>query len=262
VFYILSFLFGASIGSFVQVVVSRLHVAPIVKARSKCLSCGEALRAYDLIPFFSYLFLRGKCRYCKTPYGLESLLIEVIYGISFVLLYITIISGQPNLFHMLSYFLYYTVLFAVLGIIALYDRKHTYIPVLFLFMYCFLTLLMLFVRHMFEPTSLTLLAPIIIALPFLLLFIVTKGRGVGFGDVLLFLGVGAFFGIEQGVAVLMLSIWMGAIVGSMLYLIDKKKVNGKTQLPFVPFIVVAFLIVLFTDIDIFSIANLFATWYH
>lgn len=245
-----------------QVVATRLHVASIIKGRSKCLSCGEALRAYDLIPFVSYLLLRGKCRYCKSSYGVESLIVELIYGVVFVFLYTKLFVVGVPLLHAALYFAYYSCLFGLLGVIALYDRRHTYIPTSFLFGFCGLTLVILAIRYMDDPTTMTLLAPLIVAFPFLVLWLLTKGKGVGFGDIVLFFGVGAFFGVEQGIAVLMVSIWIGAVAGSILYLIKRKQKDFTTQLPFVPFIVIAFLIVLFTDIDIISIANTFGKWYH
>ena len=258
-FAILYFFLGASIGSFVQVVVTRMHVAPSAKARSKCRSCGEALRAYDIIPILSYLYLRGKCRYCKVNFGVSALVIEIIYGLVFVALSHFILLGQATLWAATGWLIYYTLLFIVLGIIALYDRLHTYIPVLYLMFYCVLTFVMLALRYMYEPTSLVLIAPLIVAAPFLVIWVLSKGKALGFGDVLLFAGVGAFFGIAQGLAVLLLSIWSGAIVGSIMYLIQRKKGNVNANvIPFVPFIVFAFLIVLFTDIDVFSVASLFA----
>jgi prepilin signal peptidase PulO-like enzyme (type II secretory pathway) len=117
---------------------------------------------------------------------------------------------------------------------------------------------MLIIRFINEPSSLTLLSPVIVALPFLIMWIITKGKGLGFGDVLLFLGVGAFFGVAQGLAVLFISVWIGAIVGVVIYLMRRKKEIKNTAMPFVPFIMIAFLFVLFTDIDIFSIAHIFA----
>ncbi len=271
--YLVSFIFGAAIGSFVQVVVSRLYVAPIIKSRSKCLSCGEALRVSDLIPIISYLWLKGKCRYCKSVYGVESLLVEIFYGTVFVILYGTIIASQIDITHKIGYGLYYTILFIVLGVIALYDKRHSFIPARFLLAFIGLTLAMFCYRYLGmtpdESKSLFLLSPVVAALPFLTLFIITRGRGVGFGDVILFFGVGAFFGIEQSMAVLMISVWLGAIVGVILYILDKQyktKTNHvafvSKAIPFVPFIVIAFLIVLFTDIDIFSIANLLSRWYY
>jgi prepilin signal peptidase PulO-like enzyme (type II secretory pathway) len=75
---------------------------------------------------------------------------------------------------------------------------------------------------------------------------------------LLFLGVGAFFGVNQGIAVLLLSVWMGALYGIYVRYFSDQKGKKQVAVAFVPFIVIAFLIVLFTDIDVFSIASLFA----
>lgn len=256
-FYLLSFLYGAAIGSFVQVVATRLNVAPIIKSRSKCLSCGEALRVSDLIPVFSYLFLRGACRYCKVPYGKDALIIEVGFGVVFALLYHFILMyAAPAL--LLGWLVYYTLVFISLGVIALYDYRHSYVPVVFLALFSFLSIIMLFIRYIDEPSAAVLLGPLVVSLPFLLIWLITKGRALGFGDVLLYMGVGAFFGIEQGLAVLLLSIWLGALVGIVIYLMRRKKNTTNTAIPFVPFIVIAFLVVLFTDTSIFAIASLFA----
>ena len=257
-FYVLSFIFGVSIGSFVQVVATRLNVAPIIKSHSKCLSCGEALRIFDLIPLFSYLFLRGKCRYCKSPFGKENLIVEVFYGVIYVLLFHFILLGQGSLLVSGFWFVYYSLLFIVLGVIALYDLKHTYLPALYLVFYGVLTICMLGIRYMYEGDLFVFFSPIIIGLPFVLLWVLSRGKWIGFGDIVLFLGVGAFFGVAQGLAVLLISIWLGAIVGVMTYVMRKNHGNTNTAIPFVPFIVIAFLVVLFTDIDIFYIAELFA----
>lgn len=255
---ILSFIFGASIGSFVQVIASRLHVAPIMKGRSKCLSCGEALRASDLVPVISYLWLRGKCRHCKSVYGVSALVVEVLFGVTFVVLYQLIIKDQVSLLVSLLWLVYYTVLFGTLGVMALYDRAHSYIPSMFLYGYLALTAIMYCMRIVNDPHVLTMVSPVFVAMPFLLVWLITRGRGLGFGDVILFFGVGMFFDSLQGLAVLMVSVWLGAIVGIYIKYISKQRLSGTTAIPFVPFIVIGFLIVLFTDIDIFSIAMSFS----
>lgn len=255
---ILAFFFGASVGSFVQVIASRLHVAPIMKGRSKCLSCGEALRPYDLIPVFSYIFLQGKCRYCKSVYGVSTLVVELLFGMVFLLLYLLIVKGQPTLLMSVMWLIYYTFLFGTLGVMALYDKVHSYIPFSFLASYLFLTSILFVKRVVEDPHILTLLSPIFVALPFFLIWFITKGRGLGFGDVILFFGVGAFFGSLQGFAVLMISVWLGAIFGIYYKYIVKKEKSISTAIPFVPFIVLAFIVVLFTDINVFSIAIWFS----
>lgn len=257
-FEILSFIFGASIGSFVQVIATRLNVAPVMKSRSKCLSCGEALRIPDLVPVLSYLFLGGKCRYCKSIFGVSALIIEISFGLVFVLLYKLVLSGQASMIVSFAWLCYYTLLFVTLGVIALYDKAHNYIPAVFLYVYGILTFLMMVFRYMNDPSWGVLLDPVLTALPFLLLWLITKGRGLGFGDILMFLGVGAFFAFSQGVVVLLLSVWIGAIVGLYLKYFGMYKGKQNIAIPFVPYIVVAFIIVLFTDIDIYSVATLFA----
>lgn len=257
--YLLSFFYGAAIGSFVEVVVTRFGVAPVYASRSKCLSCGEALRIIDLIPIFSYLFLRGRCRHCAVPYGKRTLLVEAMFGFFFVLLYHTILlhASYADAF---TWLIYYTLLLISLGVIALYDLKHTYVPVTYLMLFLALSLVMLGIQYGHVPVSATLLGPVVIALPWLLIWLISKGKALGFGDVLLFAGVGAFFGIEQGFAVLLVSVWMGAVVGVCIYIwkqLQRKSVTT-TAIPFVPFIVAAFLLVLFTDMSIFSIASYFS----
>ena len=256
---ILAFLYGASVGSFVQVIASRLHVAPIIKGRSKCLSCGEALRVLDLVPLLSYIFLRGKCRYCKSVYGISALIIELLFGITFLLLYQVILSGGDSLLFTFGLLVYYSLLIGVLGVMALYDRAHSFIPSSFLLLYLLLVLGMFVVRIVGNPSVLTVLSPVFVMLPFLLIWVITKGKGVGFGDVIIFFGVGAYFGSLKGFAVLMISVWVGAIFGlGIKYLNGKKKVSLSSAMPFIPFIVFAFLVVLFTDIDVFSIASIFS----
>lgn len=258
--YLLSFIFGSSIGSFVNLVANRLHVAPIVASRSKCLSCGHKLSWLDLIPIVSYAYLQGKCRYCKVSYGSSSLFVEIIYGLAYVALYHVVLLNQTSFALANGWLFYYTLLFIVLGVMALYDRKHMYLPTLFLFFYSLLTLFMLMLRYLHEPNSLLFLGPLVISFPFLVVWIFSKGKALGFGDVVLFLGVGAFFGVAEGLLVILLSVWIGALFGIGIYIqraLGGKKIFSRTEIPFVPFIVFAFLIVLFTGADIFSIASLF-----
>jgi prepilin signal peptidase PulO-like enzyme (type II secretory pathway) len=202
--------------------------------------------------------LRGKCRYCKTNYGVSSLVIETIFGVTFLLLYTIVIKTEPTLLLAVLWLVYYTVLFGVLGVMALYDRVHSYIPLSFLASYLGLTSIMFVMRLVDSPSLTTVVSPIIVALPFLAIWFITKGKGLGLGDVILFAGVGAFFGSLQGLAVLIISVWIGALVGLYVKYVVKKNKHRVIAIPFAPFIVIAFLIVLFTGIDVFSIAMSFS----
>lgn len=257
-FVFLSFFYGAAIGSFVNVVATRLRVAPVLNARSKCLTCGTTLRVRDLVPVLSYVFLFGKCRTCKTPYGISNLIVEIVFGGIFVLLYVLFLSGQLTLFASVAWLVYYTLLAIVLGVITLYDIKHSYLPTGFLFAFLLLSFGMLARSVMLGAGYSALLGPVLVALPFLLLWLISRGRWLGGGDVLMFLGVGAFFGVAQGLAVFFVSVWIGLVMSIVSASLMKKKLVTRGPIPFVPFIVLAFMVVLFTDIDIFSIVSLFA----
>ena len=259
---ILSFLYGASLGSFVQVLVTRLHVANVLNARSKCLSCGTAIKWYDLVPVVSYLVLRGKCRECKSSFGVASLITEMLFGAVFLCVYYTVLLGRGVHVSSVLWLIYYTLFVVILGVITLYDLKHKMIPNIFFVMFLLLSFFTMIGRYVVEHNPYIFLAPFVVALPFTVAYLVTKGKALGFGDILMYLAVGGFLGMEQGVAVLILSVWIGGIVGVFLHLKNRKMYSMKTALPFVPFITLAFLIVLFTEIDIISIGHMFTWWYY
>ena len=82
------FLFGIVIGSFLNVCIYRIPKGEdIVKTSSHCMSCGYQLRWYDLIPLFSYIFLRGKCRKCGVKLSMQYPIVEALNGILYVLIF-------------------------------------------------------------------------------------------------------------------------------------------------------------------------------
>ena len=81
-FSILAFALGAVFGSFLNCAAWRIaHGESFLHGRSHCTSCGHALSALDLVPIFSWLFLGGKCRYCKTKISARYMLTELFFGI-------------------------------------------------------------------------------------------------------------------------------------------------------------------------------------
>ena len=87
--YIIIFIYGIVIGSFVNVLIYRLPLHEnITTEHSHCMSCGHRLRWYDLVPLFSWVFLKGKCRYCKTKISAQYPVIEAVNGFGYVLIFI------------------------------------------------------------------------------------------------------------------------------------------------------------------------------
>ena len=84
--HVMVFLFGITIGSFLNVCIYRLPAGEsLTKKNSHCMTCGTPIKWYDLIPVFSWLFLRGKCRACGAKISARYILVESLTGIMFVL---------------------------------------------------------------------------------------------------------------------------------------------------------------------------------
>lgn len=93
----LAFVMGTAMGSFINVVVDRVPAGQsIVRPRSRCPSCSTELRTFDLIPVLSYLWLRGKCRYCSAAIPVRVLLVEAVTGAAFLGAYLSL--GATPLF--------------------------------------------------------------------------------------------------------------------------------------------------------------------
>ena len=123
ILYLLIFLFGLSVGSFLNCVVFRLGKKQgFINGRSYCPFCKHFLVWYDLIPVLSFIILYRCCRYCKKRISYQYPLVELATGILFVLILIT-----NNQLSIISYF-YYLLITCFLVIIFVYDLKHFIIP--------------------------------------------------------------------------------------------------------------------------------------
>ena len=82
------FIYGIVIGSFLNVCIYRIpQKEDIVRESSHCMSCGHRLKWYDLVPLFSYLFLKGKCRYCGSKLSKQYPIVEALNGILYVVVF-------------------------------------------------------------------------------------------------------------------------------------------------------------------------------
>lgn len=86
--YIIIFIYGIVIGSFLNVCIYRIpNKESVVMVNSHCMSCGHKLVWYDLFPLFSYLFLKGRCRYCGSKLSYQYPLIELLNGILYLVVF-------------------------------------------------------------------------------------------------------------------------------------------------------------------------------
>lgn len=275
------FVLGTLIGSFLNVVSLRYNTGlSISKGRSKCFSCNLSLRWYELLPIVSFFVLRGKCRSCKSPISLQYPIVEFLTGLIFVgvasrQFYLwPVYSGlEHGLLYSELFFIYYAVVFSLLVVIMIYDMKHKIIPNAFVYTFIVLALAKLYLFTYlkgFELSSmdvLDVLTPLFLFTPFALLWLVSKGKWIGFGDAKLVFGIGALLGFVYGVGAIVLAFWIGAAFSLLVMFFAKiskdksKKFHFKTEIPFAPFLILATLIVFFCRIDVLGLEDILAFLY-
>ncbi len=252
-FYILIFFFGAAVGSFLGVVVDRLMSGESIwKGRSHCDHCRRTLHPLDLVPLFSFLVLNRKCRYCGQQLDWYFFMIELVTGIAFVLAAFTIFQDSWFMLVNLQYIflaLYYFSLIGSLIAIVFADIKFGIIPfkivgfALFVSVFWFLLLPTMY----FSPIEISILGlqtNFLNSLAsglgafsfFFVLFYATKGRGMGFGDVVFAFLMGFVLGFPKVILALYLAFVTGAVVALVLIASKKKSFKGGT-IPFGPFLV-------------------------
>lgn len=251
------FLLGLVIGSFLNVVILRLNTHKTFGGRSFCFSCREEIRWYDLVPVFSYCFLSGRCRHCKTGISFQYPLVEFVTGLAFLLLFLKfeyVFYVDPIMFAFT--YGYYATMFSLLLVITVYDIRHKIIPDVLSLIFGTLAFagVFTFSEFMFNVhmPSLYEFSGALLALPFAFFWLVSGGRWMGFGDAKLTLGLGLFLGLAFGLSAVVLAFWIGAVVGILLIMLQKIK-GLKSEIPFAPFLVLGTFISFILELNLFSI---------
>lgn len=243
---LLVFALGLLIGSFLNVVILRMNTGrSMVTGRSACARCDNTLTWYELIPVFSFVGLRGKCKTCKASISFQYPLVELLTGIVFVMLYTHFFL--PLVFVGLGWlpFVFAATVACVLIVILVYDLRHQIIPDHAVYLFIILALLSIFYRAFTVPGFAVLgalVGGVVVALIFFLLWYFSNGRAMGFGDVKLGLGMGWLLGLSSGLAAVIVSFWIGGIVGLLMIAVSRSY-SMKSRVPFAPFMIAAIAIV-------------------
>lgn len=260
-------MFGAIIGSFLNVAILRLGTGEsIARGRSRCFSCARVLGLCELIPIASFLFQRARCRGCGARIAWQYPAVELATGIIFLFLWLQV---QPNIRFsifpstalgtsnfqttaVLS-FLFAATIASLLIAIAVYDVRHQIIPdrlaypfIVFALIFPILRIENLSRISNFEFRVSALLPHLVTGAAlfsfFALLWFVSRGRWMGFGDAKLALGIGFWLGWPLGISAALFAFWGGAIAGLALLAFCRRKRNVgapitlKSQIPFGPFL--------------------------
>lgn len=221
------FLLGLVVGSFLNVVIDRVPRGEnIVWKPSHCDHCKKQLRWYELIPVVSFLLLRGRCARCRKRLSFQYPVIELVSAIGFLCI-ATYASGFTAVVMWVLLFCVFLVLFVV-------DLKEQILPDELL-----VVLLLLCVVYLAGiPSALRithLLSGLGAGSGFLLLWLITRGRGLGFGDVKLSVLLGVLLGYPGIIIALYTAFLTGALVGVIL--IMNKKAKMRSRIAFGPFLI-------------------------
>lgn len=211
--YIIIFLYGIVIGSFLNVCIYRIPKQEnIVKIRSHCMNCGYQLRWYDLVPVFSYLCLRGKCRSCKQKISVQYPLVELLNGALYCIVFAVYgISVKALLFALLA---------SALITLSVIDFRTYEIPAGINLFILALGLIRIVTDY---ADWLDYAVGFFVVSGFLyLVHLVTKGRGIGGGDIKLMAVSGLLLGWKQ----ILLAFVLGCIIGSVIH-IARMKISGQ-----------------------------------
>jgi len=228
------FIFGLIVGSFLNCVIYRLgEKKSFLKGRSFCPNCGHVLSWKDLIPIFSFLILRGKCRYCGKKISLQYPLIELFTGILFLATFYHLRDQLFSLQGIFTLFYYWTILSSLI-VIFVYDLKNYLIEEKIVYFSILVCLIFNLIFSISEIKN-KILSSFFLGLFFLSIVLVSKEKWMGIGDAKLSALIGIFLGWPKIIPALFFSFFVGSIFGIFLIILKKKSL--KSEIPFAPFLV-------------------------
>ncbi|KOA21411.1 type 4 prepilin-like proteins leader peptide-processing enzyme [Clostridium homopropionicum DSM 5847] len=218
------FLLGLSIGSFLNVCIYRIPRGESISfPPSHCTNCNKSIKAYDLVPVVSYIFLKGRCRYCGEKISIKYPLIELITGIVFVVIYIK----YGLTIECLKFF--FLVSFLILVGIIDYNSMDVYAVTIHSALIC--GLFFLGVNMYMNLPVKTYIIGAIIGGGVIAIIIILFG-GMGWGDAEMCAFCGLYIGVKLTLLMLFLSVNIGAIVAVTNILLKRK--TRKDPMPLCP----------------------------
>lgn len=248
---VILFVLGLIIGSFLNVWGLRHNSGLSLGGRSFCPRCGRQLRWYELLPVLSFLLIRGRCTKCRAKISWQYPSVEILTGLIFATIF--------NLEFPIFYKVILLAVFCIFVVITIYDLRHKIIPDSLVYS---AILLALVGRWLLGGEFMDWLAGPILFLFFALIWVITRGRALGFGDAKLALAIGVLLGAGMGYSAVVLSFWMGAVFGLGYLLVSRtlpllrgsKRITMKSEIPFAPFLVGGAWLSLIFNLDLLHVS--------
>lgn len=220
--YVTLFLFGLVIGSFLNVWIFREPKQETLLANSHCMHCGYELRWYDLVPLFSFMILKGRCRKCNTRLSLQYPLVEGLNGALYVIVFL---ANGWNLTSVV-----YCLLTSALIVVSVIDWRTKRIPnkvnYLILVLGIFVTLLDL------SNWQDHLIGMVCVSAVLWMIFLLSVGRAMGGGDAKLMTGAG----LALGTLPIILAFIVGCVAGSIIHSVRVFAFHADRKLAFGPYL--------------------------
>jgi Type IV leader peptidase family./Bacterial Peptidase A24 N-terminal domain. len=242
ILYLLVFIFGTIIGSFLNVVIYRVpRNESIVYPQSHCTKCKSELKPYDLVPILSYMILKGRCRYCDDKISIRYPIVEIITGLIYLILFIYFGISIKSLS--------YAFLASLLIVITFIDIEHKIIPNKIILIG--LIVGAVFRVLMFNYGVWDYIVGFFLGGGVLLLISLLSGGGMGGGDIKLMALIGLFVGWKLTISTLFIAVLLGAVGGILLIVLKIK--TRKDYIPFGPYISVACIISILYGYDLLNL---------
>lgn len=257
---------GLAVGSFLNVLVYRGRSGMTLGGRSMCLSCGKTLRWHELVPLFSYVIQRGRCRGCAARIPIQYPLVElsaaIVAGVfswkyAVDLMHITLEGGVACILA--------TIFFWILLAVLVYDWRHQIIPDGWVALAATaglakISLMWAGILPPFPPNIIFVEIPLwwhvvagpALAAPFALIWLFSRGRAMGLGDAKLIVALGWFLGLSQGLTAVVLAFWIATIPSVYLLFRRTSGYTMKSEIPFGPFLIVSAFLVAVAGFDLMN----------
>lgn len=229
VMYIFVFLFGACIGSFLNVCIYRLPTGEsLIKRNSHCMTCGEEIKHRDLIPIVSWCLLKGKCRNCGAKISPRYTVVELLNAVLYLLVFLHFDIAISPLYAALV-----SLMFSALIVVFFMDWDTQLINTYVVIFIALLAIPEYFLCQ--RTTELTLksqlIGAFIVSIPLLIIVIATHEKAMGMGDVYLMAAAGLFLGMQGILVAMLIALIVGSICGLIL-----KRINGDSVFAFGPYL--------------------------
>ena len=236
---VILFVLGTLVGSFLNVVGTRWGSGRTILGRSSCPHCNKTLKWWELVPIFSFLIQKGRCRSCGKKISYQYPIIEIFTGLIFATVPVWTLP-----------------IFCIYVVILIYDFHHKIIPDPLVYTAIALSLIYALL-NLRTYELIDLLAGLIIFLFFAAIWLLSRGRAMGFGDAKLGLSIGLLLGAAQGLSAIILAFWIGAVYSlAYIFIKNDKGLTMKSEVPFAPFIIIGAWVSIVFHINLLHVATL------